>query len=253
MTLPRLITCALFVTACVPGTKSLGMGETGDEPTAGDDGANDTAADDGATSIGDSPTSVTNDTSCGPTTCEPCGPGCTDGAECSEGEWSCTCVCPDDDSGTGTGDSGSEGDSGETGPTAECNIVDVACEHADLSKTPPIDCGDVTFADDDAAWIQAHECARVAAMNTEPFKVIFDLQGIDSFPRRAFVGQAGVAYQLYEFDQDIGGLAPDPSPVTYRFCDAIVPILDCIPGVGEICLTCSGQTDTDVLCEGRSG
>jgi hypothetical protein len=254
MTLPRLIACALLLAACTPASKSLGEGETGDEPTGGmDDGPNATVADDGATSVADGPSNDTNDTSCEPNTCEPCGPGCDAAATCTDGQWDCVCECGDSDDGTGPGGSDSEGDSEDTGPLAECDIVDVACEHADLSKEAPIDCGEVTFADDAETWVIAHECARSAALSSQAFKVIADMQGIDSFPRRAYVGQAGVAYVLLQFDQDSGGLAPDPSPVTYRFCDELSSTADCVPTVGDLCLTCVGNLDTDVICGPGSG
>lgn len=233
MTLPRLLTCTLLLTACIPGSKSLGEGETDDvDPTgASDDGEG--GGTQGATSQGDGATSVGPGTATSGT-----GGGVTSNAD-----------GPGDD-GPSTGvTSASTGDE-DTGPVAACEIFEVACELAEQSKTPPIDCGDITFDDDAATWVAASDCAREAAAASEAFKLIVDVQGIDSLPRRALVGMVGFQYAMAELFQDIGGLAPDPSPVTTRACEAISPIPGCEPTVGEICLVCVGEGAPEPFCAG---
>lgn len=234
MTLPRLICAVLLTTACTPGAKSLGEGDTGDDSGAtqddgqpSSDGAS--VADDGATSMvggtdtgaeDDGPTSGVGDSEGGPTTGEP---GST--------------TMPGTDEG-----------SGDTG-AGVCDIVVSADELADQSKTPAIDCGDITSADPVDAWQAAHDCAVQAAGAMEAFQLIVDMQGIDSLPRRAFVGQVLRSYQIVQLDQDFGGINPMPTPVDYRYCDELVATPGCTPAVADICLTCMGNLDSDVLCE----
>lgn len=232
MTLPRLISSVLLVCACTPDPKSLGQGETGDDASdattpVGSDGA--PSPDDGATSmVGTSPaTSMTGDGATTEVGTEDTG----------------------DPGSTSNGSSGSgDAESSDTS-VAVCEIVESACELADQSKTPPIDCGDITTGDPLDAWQAAHDCALAAATTDDAFKVIVDMQGIDSLPRRAFVGMEGRAYQLMQLDQDSGGIVPGPTPVNYRYCDEVVATPGCTPSVGDICLTCMGNLDGDVLCE----
>ena len=230
MTLPRLICAVLLVTGCIVSEKSLGEGETGDDGSAGTNGDGGPGSDD-VTPPDDGATSMVGGTDDGATTTGECGPECE-----STGE-------------PGSTSAGSDpGDSGDTG-AGVCEIVESACELADQSKTPPIDCGDITTDDPLDAWQAAHDCAAQAATTMEAFKLIVDMQGIDSFPRRAFVGQVGFAYQMTQLDQDFGGFDPGPYPVNYRYCDQIVATPGCTTAVGDICLTCMGLTDGDVYCE----
>jgi hypothetical protein len=238
MTLPRLISTVLLVAACTPDPKSLGQGETGDDASdattpVGSDG--EPSPDDGATSMvgtaADSATSAATSVS---------GDGATTEAGTED---------TGDPGSTSRGSSGSgDAESSDTS-AAVCEIVESACELADQSKTPPIDCGDITTDDPIDAWQAAHDCALAAATTDDAFKVIVDMQGIDSFPRRAFVGMEGRAYQLMQLDQDFGGIVPGPTPVNYRYCDEVVATPGCTPAVGDICLTCMGNLDGDVLCE----
>lgn len=234
MTLPRLICAVLLSTACTPGAKSLGEGDTGDDSQGdgqpGSDGAS--VADDGATSMVGGTDTAADDAATG-----------VGGSEDGDSEGGATTGEP----GTTT-TAGTDEDSGDTG-AGVCDIVESADELADQSKTPAIDCGDITSADPVAAWQAAHDCAVQAAGAMEAFKLIVDMQGIDSLPRRAFVGQVLRSYQIVQLDQDFGGINPMPTPVNYRYCDELVATPGCTPAVGDICLTCMGNTDGDVLCE----
>lgn len=254
MTLPRLICTTILFTACTPAEKSLGEGEddtgtTGGDPSPASDDISD--PDDGATSMAPTGDGASTGGECAGLPippCEPdaCAPVCGTTNVCVDGAWTCTCECSD--TGEPEGSSTGGGDSGDTGAMT-CEIVEAASELADQSKSPPIDCGDVTVRDPEDVWVAAHDCAVGAATLSEPFKVVADIQGIDSFPRRAFVGAAGLVYQLAQLDQDFGGFGGGPSPVRHRFCDAVVATPGCTPTVGEICLQCEGDSDDDIWCE----
>ncbi len=272
MTLPRLlwllpVTSAL---ACVPPTKPLG-GDGDDSEGGGDgDGSMTSGADDGDPSAsgqssataggeestgsagsagssdgptpgttsdatGDGETSGDTTGDCEPLKCELCPVECENMSGCVDGEYVCECVCsPTDD----------------TGNPMVCDMEQTACDLADFSKVVPIDCGIATLDDDLETWQEVHDCAQTNAAMQQGFKAVFDLQGIDSFPRRAYVGQVGFAYSLSQLDQDLGGLGDPQATISRQGCMGLTFLPDCSVGVGFTCLQCLGTGgDPEVLCQ----
>jgi len=261
MTLPRtlgLLPVALLV-ACVPPTKPLGGADSedgggegtptssDDDPSAGSDSLSGTSAgsgsagSDGSGSTSSTPStdsggSTTDDPStdggssgeeCVPLECEACDPACQSVDECIDGEWVCNCICPPE----------------------FCDFEEVTCDTAELSKVPPFDCGVATLDDDLEHWQAVHDCVQEQASMQTGFKGVFYLQGIDSFPRQAFVGQVGFVYALSQLFQDFGGLGDPQATITQQPCTGLTFIPDCQVGVGFTCLQCLIEGDSQILCQ----
>ncbi len=249
MTLPRLVGAltSTLLLACIPASKPLGDADTED----GDTTATSTAGDDpgsssglSGTSAGPGPGSATDSggtdgaetgQACAGRPCGPCQADCVCTEECIDGEWVCEVL-------------NCEGSTGEV-PTGTCDMEQTACDIADDSKVVPIDCGVATLADDLAHWQQVHDCALDNASTQDGFKAVFDLQGIDSQPRRAYVGQVGFVYALSELDQDLGGLGDPLATITQRPCTGLTFTPDCQVGVGQLCIQCLSSGRPGIICQ----
>ena len=127
-----------------------------------------------------------------------------------------------------TGDSGSA-----TTGLPVCDFEETLCELA-AGKTEPVDCGVVSFADDDQAWIDANACAVDALMTQSAFKVGFEGESIDSFVYDGFFGTVGIVYGMGTLHYDNLG----DTVLGARSCETIVPAADCTPASGTHCLEC---------------
>ena len=233
--------------ACVPASKPLGDAETegGDTTatgTAGDDATGSsslsgTSAGPGSASASDTGQTDSADTgqACGGPPCGPCQGGCVCTEECIDGQWVCDIL-------------GCDGSTGEV-PTVTCDMEQTACDIADDSKVVPIDCGVATLADDLAHWQDVHDCTLDNAASQNGFKAVFDVQGIDSQPRRGYVGQVGFAYALSELDQDLGGLGDPLATITQRACTGLTFTPDCQVGVGQVCIQCLASGEPGIVCQ----
>jgi hypothetical protein len=206
---------AAAVAACLPGSKSIGAGESG---TDGDSGMASTSGTDADPSATSSPTTATS-----------------------------TTTPPDDTGSVTSGTTGVPETTGDTGIVDVCDIEIEACTLAEQSKSPPVDCGVVDPLDPDEDWIAMRQCILDAVDQTLPFKAVYEREGIDSTPRSALLAVAGESYQLMALFQDSGGFVGVTGPVTSIFCGEITEIGDCLPGAGELCLECLGD-DGGQLC-----
>jgi hypothetical protein len=78
--------------------------------------------------------------------------------------------------------------------------------------------------------------------------VIYEVQGIDSFPAMAFVGVQGFVYGLSEYHHDEGGLSGGAF-TGRRDCSSIALVADCEVTPGELCLSCvDGGNTFDEVC-----
>ena len=263
MTLPRTLSLlpAALLLACVPPTKPLGGADSedggddgmattsGSDPTSGTDSISGTSAGSGSAgsegsegseggmeSTGSDEGTTTDDPDtdggstgemCEEADCAPCDEGCELEQGCVDGEWECNCICP----------------------PQLCDFEEVTCETAEFSKVPPLDCGVATLDDDLQHWQDVHACVQEQASMQAAFKGVFYLQGIDSFPRRAYVGQIGFVYALSELFQDYGGLGDPQATITQTPCLALSYIPDCQVGVGFTCLQCLNPGDPQILCQ----
>lgn len=100
------------------------------------------------------------------------------------------------------------------------------------------DCGRVATADDPSVLRAAHQCALDHA--TQPFKLRFDPQGIDSEVAEAFVRIGDVSYWYFA---DLMG--PGANTSRRWVCDELVPTEPCSDfELGRtLCLQCSAATE----------
>lgn len=262
MTLPRTLALlpAVLLMACLPPTKPLGGADSEDEggdgtptssdddPSTGSDSLSGTSAGSGSagseggseggmesTDSGGGSTTNDPDTDggssgelmCEEADCAPCDDACVLEQGCVDGEWECSCICPPE----------------------FCDFEQFTCDQAEQSKTPPVDCGVATLDDDLDHWNAVHDCVLAEASNTNAFKGVFYLQGIDSSPRQSFVGQVGFVYALGELFQDYGGLGDPLSTIYLQPCTGLTYIPDCQVGVGFTCIQCLQQGESQILCQ----
>lgn len=150
--------------------------------------------------------------------------------------------------GTDSGTSATTDDA-TTGGLDECTLDHQACTLAGLLGDYE-DCGSLLLTDDAAAWQAGRDCALAASSEQRAFKLITELQGIDSLIGEAFVGQEARSYMITRlfFDGDPcggGGCGPE---ITALPCTGLVGIDDCTVEPGNACLLCDGATDSTLVC-----
>lgn len=174
------------------------------------------------TSVGTSATTVdpgssSDDGSCGAYKCEPCAPGCEANEYCEDGEFFCECVCPD-----------------------VCS-PDPAQEFAQMSKTEPLDCGTAAITDPVETWQAVHDC--VVAQSGAQSAFWADWGGSSDPYGFAVAGAVGFQYALGYWESSGFGT------VTQYGCEAIADLDGCVVAPEQMCLTCVGQTDGEILCD----
>ncbi|MCX4242162.1 hypothetical protein [Paraliomyxa miuraensis] len=179
------------------------------------------------TTTGVDPDSTTFGPGCGPDPCaEQCGPECEPTATCIASVWMCECECPTTD----TGDT--------------CSSLDVELDAwVDPSKTPALDCGSLDPTNDATEWQTAHDCILNQLMGSG-LRATWSLDaGSDPYQYGVGARLVAMTYEISWFE------ASSTSTLVQYSCDAIVPTPDCVVDVGQMCLTCEGQTELAILCE----
>ena len=120
-----------------------------------------------------------------------------------------------------------------------CLIEDVIDSIADNGAE---DCGTLAIADEDATFDGAHDCVTAAITAGLPFRVQWDLQGIDSRVSRALIGTAagpGIQYRLLSFDGDPSGSGGISNPhTTTNLCANLVDEGQCADVRTTLCFDC---------------
>lgn len=218
-----------------PGSLGLGVALLA-LSACGDRSSGDTSTSAGSTSTGDPAVSTGEPT---PTTD---GPGSTGSTGSTTGIVSTT----------GDGSTGDSSESGvlETTGDVACGLVEQACAAVEAFGAYD-DCGVVDPWNDAApAWQAARDCALAAAKEQRAFKLVTWLQGFDSQVGQAYVGlpHESFAIAMFHFDSDPcggGGCGPVASQ---GWCDALVPIPECVVEPGGPCIACAGQTQPMQIC-----
>jgi hypothetical protein len=230
--LPLLPVAALC--ACFPASKSLGEGET-------------EAAD--STSGSESDSASGQDSASGNTTTgQATGMSGTASESDSESSGASGTATSTSGPGTASDTEATAGGTDTTGGVEVCELEPIVTEATMNTKSlEPIDCGYLTLQDPLSAWQAGQDCAMQADSMGETFRLLWDMQGIDSQPSRGIAGLQGFVYGRVEYFEDKGGLAGGRT-VSQRQCDSFLIPPDCAPEVGLICLTCDNTGDTDLIC-----
>jgi hypothetical protein len=249
--------------ACVPGSKSLGEGETAADDGSGGETAgesesgqqsgsasasgtttgaasgsttgNTTAVSDSesASSDGSGSTGVQTCNDEPPPVCGPCPSDCEGWTECTDFGWECGCDCPGDTDG------------------AICELEPIVVDATLNTKALPedvIDCGYLTLGDTMQDWQAGHDCAVDADLMGQTYRLLWDMQGIDSFPSAAIAGLQGFAFQRVFYNEDKGGIAFARTVVT-RQCSAFDDPPNCTVSPGQMCFTCADAGSVTTVCE----
>ena len=217
-------------------------------PPAEDEDGSSTTSSDSATSTSTTTTGTTTTTTtttgppttggadsttygpgCGPDPCPAmCDRECDPIATCIASVWTCECECPM----TGT--------EGERCPP----LTDQIDLWVEPSKTPDVDCGTVGPGDDAMAWQTVHDCAVLSAQGSA-FRALWSQPpGEDPYEYGA-AARVGGMYERGWFE------ASGMGTVIEYGCEAIVATPDCMVDVGQMCLTCEGQTEVAIPCPGK--
>ena len=98
--------------------------------------------------------------------------------------------------------------------SSDCSLESVL----DDAETPgTLDCGSLTLGDSDAAFQAVSDCVSSAALSKAPFRAIWEIEGIDSELREAYLGHldAGVfEIVAYHWDSDVTGVG-DAEPQAF--------------------------------------
>lgn len=196
-------------------------------------GCGDDASGESGTTVGDSSATSATGSS---------GSASASATDTSGGSGSATGTTAADSTGEGSGSS--EGSGTATTGAMTCDFEMTLGELAE-GKMDPIDCGVVSFEDDDEAWADANGCAVDALMTQAAFHVGFQGESIDSTLYDGFFGTSGIVYGLGRVHYDTLG-----EPVLgFRPCEDIVPLADCTPVSGTHCLECIQQGElTPIDC-----
>lgn len=152
-------------------------------------------------------------------------------------------------SSTGSSDASSSGESSGTTGELVCTLEEQACAAAG-QLGPFMDCGAATLDDAVEVWQAAHDCALANAGGQMPFKLIVELQGIDSAVGEAYVGVAARSYALsrFFFDGDPCGGGGCGPVVSVQSCATLTAVMGCTVEVGSVCLGCDGAGEATQVC-----
>jgi len=115
------------------------------------------------------------------------------------------------------------------------------------SKDAPVDdCGVVTPDDPLIDWQSAHACALQHAMAGDGFRLVADIQGIDSIPQEGFMGLQGESYATSRFSADTGGI--DFDTLSEQPGAGLQAIDGCEIAVGNLCLEVTSPGEVVQLC-----
>ncbi|MBL9014836.1 MAG: hypothetical protein JNL83_11705 [Myxococcales bacterium] len=135
------------------------------------------------------------------------------------------------------------------GAPATCKLDDVLA--AELDGHAPKSCGSLAPDSSTAAFQAARTCVLAAIEASEPFVVVWDIQGIDSRVARAFYGlrgDSGLAISSLSYDGDPRGGGGEARPrTTTSSCSSLAPVASCddtqLPL--SLCLSCATATVVD--------
>jgi len=118
------------------------------------------------------------------------------------------------------------------------------------SKMPPGDCGALTNDAPVADWQAAHDCALTAAAGGQAFIVSWednegDVHGPEVVVRNGIVGAQGESYALAIVHGDV---TADDTFIQQASCTALAATEDCTVAPQRLCITCVGQTASEMVC-----
>ncbi|MBV1860390.1 MAG: hypothetical protein KUG77_18400 [Nannocystaceae bacterium] len=245
----------LALTGCDPDSEPVGQSDTGgsgsdSQSESGDsapgsstgDSASDSetspSASDSATTVGTSTTggaSTTGDPSgssgstgpsettgieeCEILDCAPCPEGTVLEEYCGAQGWVCDCV-----------------------PAGGVCDLPTYVDAAAAGKTVPEDCGTVSLADPDEAYVAAHDCVIAASTAQQAYRVVAQIQGIDATVWLGYAGSVGFVYSESNFSYEGGGFGG--GEFIWRMDCTPEPLDGCAPSSSSgICLTCQGENN----------
>lgn len=237
----------LVLTGCDPDSEPVGQSDAGGTDSGSDGDSEDSAP--GSTSsdsasatspeTSDSATTVDNSTSGTSSTGDPgetSGSGGSSGGECEEADCG---PCPD---GT-TLEQYCDSDTW----VCDCVPVGSVCDlptyvdEAAMGKTVPVDCGTVTQGDPDEAYQAAHDCVVAASDSQQAYRMVAQLDGIDSSVWVGYAGTVGFVYGESNFAFDGGGFS-GVETIWRMDCTPEV-VADCVPSRFGMCLSCMGENN----------
>lgn len=148
-------------------------------------------------------------------------------------------------SSSGPGDTTASVDTSTTA-AGECSFAATVEMLIEDSAVDPVDCGQVTLADDDAAWQAARDCAREATLDQLPYRVLWQHDDGGTLRDGAFASEVGETYAIYRVDDDA---AEGTTSITFTSCTGISTPNDCMPTAGQICIECLRPGEPTELCE----
>jgi len=237
----------LVLTGCDPDSEPVGQSDTSGSGSGSESDSGDSAP---GTTSGDSASDSDSDTS----------PETTDSATTDSATTSSTGDPTESSGSTGAG----ECEEADCGPCPDGTVLEQYCDgdtwvcdciplgdvcdlptyvdEAATGKTVPMDCGTVTLDDPDAAYQAAHDCVVAASNAQEAYRVVAQLQGIDSSVWVGYAGTVGFVYGESAFSYDGGGLAGGEF-IWRTECTPEV-IDDCAPSsTSGMCFTCDGESN----------
>jgi hypothetical protein len=209
----------------MPDSKSVGEGESSSNADGTGSGSDDSSTSPASQSASASNTGPTGDPTTDGTTSDPTS-GATD-----------PMTGPDTDP---------MATDGTTGPTIECDIVEVVNDAAQ-GKMEPDDCGFLMLGDPLATWQAAYDCALDHYNGGLAFTLVAEQQGIDSQVHIGFAGAQGEVYAASRFYQDSGALVP--GTVIWGGPCNIAPLDGCTVAQGNLCLDCIDSPKPVTVCE----
>ncbi len=134
------------------------------------------------------------------------------------------------------------------GGDGSCDLEKVIAD--DFATIEGEDCGHIEIGDE-AGLMAARTCVQTALTDSRPFRVIFEVQGIDSKIVRGYAADASMLYS-YHYDGDPSGGSRTGATSSRSTCGSIVDLTTCdMQTLAQtLCLMCSNPTiDPASRCE----
>jgi hypothetical protein len=122
------------------------------------------------------------------------------------------------------------------GGEPDCRIETVIAQR--VGMTAVTDCGSVAVTAGDPDFQAAHDCMTAAIAASEPFIVVWEIQGLDGQAAGAYLGLADPDFTTYALSFHADGHGHHTNTTTER-CARLVDLGDCGFLHSSLCMACT--------------
>ena len=138
-------------------------------------------------------------------------------------------------------------------PDADATSCELEPQVASIAGATAIDCGSLAIGADVAMRERAQRCVLEAQEGKHAYKLIVQVQGIDSSVSQGYASPGGAGFaSALSYDSDPSGGSRLGALITEQSCRSLQRVPACQPSETTICLECLQTVESSIVCHGRS-